>query len=233
MAEVGVGVAVEVGPPLLLQQLLLQQQMRNPPHHQQQQPKPKVVGSPRPQERGVAAEVKVGVAAEVKGGVAAEVMGGVAEVGAVGTLHHRLLGVKGSPLSLGQQISKVITIGFKYYKVTKNQTLSFLGIAINLITYDDWASRAPNAIRSQQSSVMPKSLSSASALEMPISNHRKYHSSTQDLFEKWYTFINSRKKDSYYKPLRPKKVFHRLLLNKCVMNYSIMFVHVYTILKLI
>ena len=111
MAEVGVGVAVEVGPPLLLQQLLLQQQMRNPPHHQQQQPKPKVVGSPRPQERGVAAEVKVGVAAEVKGGVAAEVMGGMGEAGAVGTLLHRLLGVKGSPSSLGQQISKVIFRG--------------------------------------------------------------------------------------------------------------------------
>ena len=107
-----------------------------------------MVGSPRPQERGVAAEVKVGVAAEVKGGVAAEVMGVAAEVmgdvgeaGAVGTLLHPLLVVKGSPSSLGQQISKVITIGFKYYKVTKNQTLSFLGIAINLITWHNSKSR--------------------------------------------------------------------------------------------
>ena len=115
----GVGEAVEVGPPLLLLQLPLQ--MRSHPPHQQQQPKPKV-GSPRPQQKGVAAEVEVGVAAEVKGGVAAEVMGGMA--GAVVTLHHRLLGVKGSPSSLGQQISKVITICFKYYTVTEIEIVS-------------------------------------------------------------------------------------------------------------
>ena len=104
VAEV-VGEAVEVGPPLLLLPLPLQMRS-HPHHHQRQQPKPKMVGSPRPQEEGVAAEVKVGVAAEVKGGVAAEVIGG--EAGAVGTLLHRPLVVKGSPLSLGQQVSKVM-----------------------------------------------------------------------------------------------------------------------------
>ena len=103
----GVAVGEAVGPPLQ-QLLLLPQLMRRPPPHQQQQHQhqPKMVGSPRPQE-GVAAEVEVGVAAEVKGGMAVEVMGGMGEAGAVGTLLHRLLGVKGSPSSLGQQTSKV------------------------------------------------------------------------------------------------------------------------------
>ena len=107
VAEV-VGEAVEVGPPLLLL-LLLQLPTRNPPPRRRRR-QPKKAGSLRPKEGGV--EVK-GVAAEVMG-VAAEVMGDVGEAGAVGTLLHRLLGVKGSPSSLGQQISEVITICFKY-----------------------------------------------------------------------------------------------------------------------